>query len=104
MRETSPDACWPAAMMILISNFCALLHGEEEEVGREMRALSLSLSGRSLDLIIWKRYLLVGAAGVYLDLESWDDGSTCGDREERGKTRKRPLLVAVVLKDFNLAR
>lgn len=65
LLDAASDACWPATMIILISNFCAPPHGEEEEVGREMRAFSL---GRSPDLIIWKRYLLVGAVGVYLEL------------------------------------
>lgn len=42
--DAVPDACWPAVMIILISNFCAPPHGKEE-VGREMRALFRTSAG-----------------------------------------------------------
>lgn len=75
--DAVPDACWPAAMIILISNFCALPHGKEE-VGREMRALSRTSAGPHY----MEEIFTCRGGRVYFSLGGWRKQRRSGVREE----------------------
>lgn len=96
LEDAVPDACWPAAMIILISNFCAPPHGEE--VGREMRALSRTSAGPHY----MEEIFTCGGGRVYFELGGWR--KLRGAQGWKKRMRKRPFLAAAVLEDFNLAR